>query len=609
VIAIGTQESLEDDYCRVMDPASGIGLILSVPGLVVSCADFYCKVLISRRIGRDGALLLTKVAIEQAKFHDWLTQAGFLDEAQPQLHLNLTASRVVMSAMEGIKCKLTISVLRSISSGQSLPFFVLRITVSLESLGSLIEKYELDEGGEVTGLNFTLPDRFWLQSPGKQMPSDAATKNEKRIREGSRISRKRFTWAAADSELSQNLISDLRLFNEDLRYASKEMSMSSVSTLPSKVLPQVLDPKELERLVAAATEMYPELGKCAAFKLEALEIARNAGAPAKVQNEMIRRRTLILTPSASLRSFRNLVQYVDEGNEKTVLLEDKYYPKERDQAYDQFVHKRVYEIAKLLALTPKPSKFRALDCLGYVHDRIRGCYSFIFQLPPNFDDSKVPVCLNALWSESSEQRISNLALGRRFDIARAVAASLLYLHACGILHKALHSGNILFFQRTGETLPDLTSPFLLGYDYARPHGTAFKSEAIDVVEGPDDHVSAHPDYDPTAKRRYLKAYDLYSLGVLLLEIALWKSATTLVPPNMARSEARIILINETSNLEPLVGGQFAGVVARCLTGNIYEKGVPTTALSSTSDEEDKFDVEIQNAFVRNIIEPLDKCYA
>src|SRR5438874_7887620 len=53
--------------------------------------------------------------------------------------------------------------------------------------------------------------------------------------------------SAADMELSQNLISDLRRFNEDLRYASQEMSTSSISTLPSRVLPQVLDPKELER--------------------------------------------------------------------------------------------------------------------------------------------------------------------------------------------------------------------------------------------------------------------------------------------------------------------------------------------------------------------------
>lgn len=88
-----------------MDPASGLGLILSVPGLVVSCADFYRRVLMSRRIGRDGALLLTKVAIEQAKFHDWLSREGFLEKTQPKLRLNLTASQVVHSAMEGIKCK------------------------------------------------------------------------------------------------------------------------------------------------------------------------------------------------------------------------------------------------------------------------------------------------------------------------------------------------------------------------------------------------------------------------------------------------------------------------------------------------------------------------
>jgi hypothetical protein len=240
-----------------MDPTSGVALVLSLPGVVVSCADFYRKVLISRRIGRDGALLLTKTAIEQAKFHDWLTQVGFLDGAPQKLHLNLTASRVVMSAMEGIKRKSTPFFLLN---ALYLPLLCLWMAVTLENLGSLIDKYELDEGGEVTGLNFALPDRSWLQSTGKQLPTDGIIKNEKRIRDRTRFSRKRFTWAAADMELSQNFINNLRRFNEDLRYASQEMSTSSVPNLPSKVLPQVLDPEELERLVAAASETYPELG-------------------------------------------------------------------------------------------------------------------------------------------------------------------------------------------------------------------------------------------------------------------------------------------------------------------------------------------------------------
>ncbi|KAH7344359.1 hypothetical protein BKA66DRAFT_579435 [Pyrenochaeta sp. MPI-SDFR-AT-0127] len=566
-----------------MDPISGVALILGLPSLVVSCADFYRKVLISRRIGRDGALLLTKAAIEQAKFHDWLTQAGFLDGSPHKLHLNLTASRVVMSAIEGIK-------------------------LTLENLGSIIDKYELDEGGEVTGLNFALPDRFWLQATGKQLPTDGIVKTEKRIRDGTRFSRKRFTWAAADMELSQNLINDLRRFNEDLRYASHEMG-TSAPNLPSKVLPQVLNTEELERLVAAASETYPELSKCASMKLEALNIARDLSAPPQLQNELIRRRKLILTSSTSFQTFRNLVQYLDEGSQMTVLLEDKYYPKERDQAYDQFVHRRVYEVAKLLASTPKPSKFRALDCLGYVHDRIRGCYSFIFRLPPNFDESKSPVSLNVFWSESSERSISKVALGQRFDIARAVATSLLYLHACGILHKAFHSGNILFFQRKSEKMPDLSSPFLLGYDYARPHGVPFKSEVNDPLQIQGEQIYAHPDYDPSAKRRYLKAFDLYGLGVLLLEIAIWRSATTLIPPNTARSEARLLLINETLNLEPVVGAQYVGVVARCLTGDIYSEQTPTKAVSLMIDEEDELDGQNQNAFVRNIVERLDRCFA
>lgn len=228
----------------------------------------------------------------------------------------------------------------------------------LKDLGELIDKYELDEGGDVNSLNFWLSDRFWQSVPSSEDPSlsdpQFQVSTSRKLLELVNKKVKSLKWAAADMAQSRRLIEDLRNFNEALRYLVHDPPRSAPSTLPSKTLPQVLEPSQLKTLMAAAMEEYPELGLCASFKATSLQIVRDQEIPVERSNAFLCQRQCLSAPLSSLDMHRHFLRYQRETETIDVVLESKSYHINQDLAYEKFVHKRVFEIAQLLAQTPKP---------------------------------------------------------------------------------------------------------------------------------------------------------------------------------------------------------------------------------------------------------------
>lgn len=389
--------------------------------------------------------------------------------------------------------------------------------------------------------------------------------------------------------------------------------MAAFVQLPSQVLPQVLDTEALERLSLASSEYYPELGVCSKFKLEVLNIAEKSSQPVDVRNTY-KKKPSSLVPLEALNSERRLGSFKgQDAAVETVFLEDKFYDTTQDGSHEAFVHKRVYEVARLLSITPKPSRFRVLDCLGYYPDQSRKRYSFIFRIPGDFATAPNICTLGSLMDPCNAQYIPKPALGQRFALAQSITTSLLYLQACSILHKALSSQNIILFQRNqppaeAGTDHDLSAPFISGFDFARLHGSDFKSEPIRTGEN-HELLFAHPDYDFSDRQRYLKAYDVYSLGLMLVQIAMWQPLETLATGAGGRQKFRLAMLEKVGELEQEVGKVYARVVARCLTGDLECETRPTQVVSMTTDEDRLADNEWQMKFVQNVVQQLDKCYA
>jgi len=490
--------------------------------------------------------------------------------------------------------------------------------VTLKSLGNLIHKYELAEGGKVTSHQFALPDRFWRFAAPQ--PGDAIEERSKKIRKTNKV--KKILWAAGDAQLARALIDDLRKFNEDLRAASGDMRRATFSTLPSRVLPQFFDDDNLKRLIEASAEQEPDLSRCAAIKKEVLEVVKASQGPPDPLSPMRKSMATIKDEEADSQKSRRIATYVlQAGDHQTVILEDKFYASNNEE---EFTEKRVQEIAQILGTTPKPEKLRILDCLGYTPIRQKQCFAFIYSFPPGVNTIQAPISLADLLPSGSHS-LQKPSLGTRFAMSCSLASSLLLLQACGVLHKALKAENIVFFKFSGATDYDLTRPYIVGFDFARLLPSRFASDRSEILK--DGLTYAHPSYDFTRKQRYVEIFDIYSLGLLLVQVALWKDlsvilqdiANSLGRELHERADLQSIIVEEIRQLESEVGEIFTRAAARCLSCDLANVGLATMfdintfslgkLLTELEKDISEAHEEVRRNLEKNVVLELEKCTA
>lgn len=213
---------------------------------------------------------------------------------------------------------------------------------------------------------------------------------------------------------------------------------------------------------------------------------------------------------------------------------------------------RAEKLSNLLSRPDKPTEFSVPRCLGYFDNRdylkanpgskneprnsLTGKIGFVFAPPEGANMNALPKSLLDLFRPD----VVKPTVTDRIALAHALANSLMFLHSVDWLHKGLRSDNVLFFEGAhsesfsqklhrlrldgldDEQMIDYGNPILSGFDYARP---ASKGEK---TEGPNNDVEAsmyrHPDsqnINDDARTPYCKTFDIYSLGVILVEIAFW----------------------------------------------------------------------------------------
>ena len=239
-------------------------------------------------------------------------------------------------------------------------------------------------------------------------------------------------------------------------------------------------------------------------------------------------------------------------------------------------------VQKLVALLqrPKPKEFCTPECLGYFDEQdrsktngpITGEFQFglVFLKP----EDSIVVSLSELLQD---QHVFMPGLADRVAIAQKVAQCILYLHAVDWLHKSLCSSNVLFFSTRG--LADLTSPRVSGFELARPD--TVEAQTINPLTTEEQlhrwDLYRHPDYQGSGRRpMYRKTYDIYSLGILMLELAYWKSIDGILgienPETAQTAELKAIrsrLLDEPKHLNYIkqnVGERYHDAVKACIIG-------------------------------------------
>ena len=238
-------------------------------------------------------------------------------------------------------------------------------------------------------------------------------------------------------------------------------------------------------------------------------------------------------PSTS-RPLARLQQVTSQSEEVTVLIEWK--DTDRTNPFSALVAHRMDALANLLHVnSAKPTSFRVLECISYFEDVRHSRYGLLYRLP--LDAAEVPpVTLYDLLARGETAFLPDL--GDRFILAQAISQSVLRLHDCGWVHAGLRSSNIMIFKKGTDQLSLLlTSPYIGGFTYSRP--TDPIESTLEYSRPSDEHdVYRHPEvlrsnpFLPFSRKhtRFEQRHDLFSLGIILLEIGLWERAIALKKP-------------------------------------------------------------------------------
>ncbi|KAF2173316.1 hypothetical protein M409DRAFT_62852 [Zasmidium cellare ATCC 36951] len=270
---------------------------------------------------------------------------------------------------------------------------------------------------------------------------------------------------------------------------------------------------------------------------------------------------------------------------------------------------RTATLAAMLSIE-KPRHLLSPTCVGYVDDRRRNHrVGWIYKMPQgSTDQTRLRTLHSMLGNDSCRPTIAE-----RVSLAWRLASSLLYLHTVGWLHKGVHSGNIVF--STECEAVDFGSPIMSGFEYSRPQSNKTTSRNLD----PTWDIYRWPSIQNEAPRdaNFRKTFDIYSLGLLLLEIAHWQPLHKLMAfqkwptPSAEYCRIRAWLLDEEDlppfknnpvlELQNFIGDKYWAATRRCLVA-YGEQGLHVQEGSDQSHPE--IGVGIQTVFTELVVEQL-----
>ena len=180
----------------------------------------------------------------------------------------------------------------------------------------------------------------------------------------------------------------------------------------------------------------------------------------------------------------------------------------------------VVQLAGLLSLSGKHD-LRTLSFKGYIDQSEKKRYAFIFAFPDQVHRS-TPTSLHSIISTSSVT--AQLSLPDRFRMAQAITKTLAAFHSAKWVHKSIRSQSIILFSKLeNEKLTMVKSPYLANFEYALHEKGETARTPIDDLE---ISLYCHPDRNPP-KQDFSRIHDIYALGIVLLEIGLWHTASSI----------------------------------------------------------------------------------
>ena len=408
------------------------------------------------------------------------------------------------------------------------------------------------------------------------------------------------------------LLKDLRKYNDDLiRLCNWEAQKLINQGLPTFALPQCHNFLDLQFVADSAKDAAKD-------KSSPMADGRQRMA------DMARFKAKMVTPARISRRFQASWRVLDVGDyvlksqgpralaisqrdQQVVFIEWQSYVGRAGRP-DKLAEEQIHELGDFLSVPNRPHDLRILDCIGLFKDQANSRYGVVYHSPWYMRDltrRTRPENLGHVCKPSSLTHLLDnvdavLDLGVRFDLAKKLISNLVVLHTCGWLHKNIRSSNILFFparpadnKSFNNRQKDIGHPYIMGYGLSRPddvpmviqsnevrvreksysrdnEGKKVVSRAHHVDENvnlrPKINIYRHPDKDVNPARRFRHSYDIYSLGLILLEIGLWQSLRMYENDEWADAYAfrKFVLDRLVPDLWGQCGSIYGGVVKDCL---------------------------------------------
>ncbi|EXK28139.1 hypothetical protein FOXG_15755 [Fusarium oxysporum f. sp. lycopersici 4287] len=259
---------------------------------------------------------------------------------------------------------------------------------------------------------------------------------------------------------------------------------------------------------------------------------------------------------------------------------------------------QIHDLALLLHSEKKPQEFRTLECIAMVDMPVAeeedAQYGLVFKLE---EGQQVYTLLELLSREGSAPK----SLTERLKLVKLLSKTLLFLHLGSWLHKGIRSDNVLFLS-SAISCVDLGAAYIGGFDYSR----LFRETRLTQNVGDDrfQNVYRHPDHqghplhENGERPSFSYKADLYSLGVVLVEIGLWSPIIKLLDRRGCQNEDRNVrqaIFDMIPEVRMKMGDAFADAASVCLRSD-FQTGEAGQVES------------IQEAFYLSVVRLLERCF-
>ena len=266
-----------------------------------------------------------------------------------------------------------------------------------------------------------------------------------------------------------------------------------------------------------------------------------------------------------------------EGVERKVLIEKMVYQESWYPRIDELLQ-------RVKAITSFRDNIQdvipILESRGYYHEPSQHFFGIVYELPSLAKDT-LPMSLHDL-IQDTQNRLHQPSLTMKFDLASKLVDCVLSFHKAGWLHKNICSFNLMCFPGVfSAKAASITDPYMIGFNYSRLNDkTAF-------TEGPGYELALreyqHPEYlrsslgeysrHEDSQIRYRQEFEYYSVGLVLLEIGLWKPLSRITKPLQGSPDEMLkrLLKDYIPVVKTHMGDFYGEAVKVCLTS--YSQGI------------------------------------